>query len=149
MAAVRHALLSACLALTNAPLLSSQQDCAAPIMAGISNHGRNGHLPYVTAGDRAYLIGMQDGSFPDVGDHVPGEMGGLWLHPIKLIDGFRASLTEPLSRKVVALATSGEFINYPYGNRFRYGRVLDSLEVDRFQVSPDGQNGLKIGRAHV
>jgi glycogen debranching enzyme len=144
MAAVRHALLSACLALTNAPSLSSQGDYAAPIMAGMSNHGRTGHDPYVTAGDRAYLIGMQDGSFPDVGDHVRGEMGGLWLHPIKLIDGFRASLTEPVTGEVVALASSDEFINYPYGNRFRYGRVLDSLEVDRFQFSPDGQDGLIV-----
>jgi glycogen debranching enzyme len=144
MAAVRHALLSACLALTNATLVSSQQNYAAPIMAGVSNHARTPHRPYVTAGDRAYLIGLQDGSFPEMGDHVPGEMGGLWLHPIKLIDGFQASLTEPVTGKAVALASSEEFINYPYGNRFKYGRVLDSLEVDRFQFSPDGHDGLIV-----
>lgn len=44
--------------------------------------------PYVVAGDRAYLIGRQDGMFPPLGDHVPGEMGGLWAHPHKLLDGF-------------------------------------------------------------
>ena len=43
---------------------------------------------YMAAGDRAYVIGAQDGSFPDLGWHVPGEMGGLWAHPIKLLDGF-------------------------------------------------------------
>jgi len=81
-------LLSLSFTLTNARLLWSQNDYAAPIMAGISNHGQNQDQPYVTGGDRAYLIGTQDGNFPDMGHHVPGEMGGLWLHPIKLIDGF-------------------------------------------------------------
>ena len=50
--------------------------------------------PYVTAGDRTYLIGTQDGNFPPMGHHVPGEMGGLWLPPIKLIDGFQARIGE-------------------------------------------------------
>ncbi|MDQ2830596.1 MAG: hypothetical protein M3Y74_16315, partial [Chloroflexota bacterium] len=44
--------------------------------------------PYIAAGDRAYVIGTQDGGFPDLGVHVPGEMGGVWSHPIKLFDGF-------------------------------------------------------------
>ena len=44
--------------------------------------------PYIAAGDRAYAIGAQDGGFPDMGWHVKGEMGGLWAHPIKLLDGF-------------------------------------------------------------
>jgi hypothetical protein len=60
----------------------------------ISNKGRTGKHPYVTAGDRTYLIGTQDGNFPDMGDHVPGEMGGLWMPPIKLIDTFQARIAE-------------------------------------------------------
>jgi hypothetical protein len=60
----------------------------------ISNKGRTGRHPYVTAGDRTYLIGTQDGNFPDMGDHVPGEMGGLWMPPIKLIDAFQARIAE-------------------------------------------------------
>src|ERR1043166_9811385 len=78
----RALLLSSWLALTNAQLLQSQADYATPILAGISNHGRNQREPYVTAGDRAYLIGTQDGDFPAMGQHVPGEMGGLGLHPL-------------------------------------------------------------------
>jgi len=38
--------------------------------------------PFVTAGDRVYMIGYQDGSFPDLGWHIDGEMGGIWDHPI-------------------------------------------------------------------
>src|SRR5919199_281615 len=94
---IRCVLLPALLALTSARLLPSQSDYAEPILAGISNHGQNKGEPYVTAGDRAYLIGTQDGNFPDMGGHVPGEMGGLWLHPIKLIDGFWATVTDSAS----------------------------------------------------
>jgi hypothetical protein len=97
-------------------------DYVARILAGISNQGRNKQQPYVTAGDRAYLIGTQDGNFPDLGQHVPGEMGGLWLPPIKLIDGFQAGIAEVGTDKEILLSEGAEMIAYPYGNRFRYGR---------------------------
>jgi hypothetical protein len=45
-------------------------DYVARTLAGISNQGRNKQQPYVTAGDRTYLIGTQDGNFPDMGQHV-------------------------------------------------------------------------------
>src|SRR5688572_22580134 len=119
--------------------------CDAQVsLAGISNHGRTGHQPYVTAGDRTYLIGTQDGNFPDMGDHVPGEMGGLWLHPIKLMDGFRASVTDVATNQEIALSESAEFVSHPYGSRFSYGAVLDGVTVERFQFSPDGQDGLIV-----
>ena len=141
---MRAFLLSLSFALINIPSLRSQVDYAAPIMAGISNHGQNLGQPYVTAGDRAYLMGTQDGNFPDMGEHVPGEMAGLWLHPIKLLDGFWATVTEPAAQQQAALSKSGEFITYPYGNRFKYGAVFDSLDIERFQFSPDSQNGLIV-----
>jgi glycogen debranching enzyme len=124
--------------------LMSQSDYAAATMAGLSNQGRNPDKPYAAAGDRAYLIGTQDGNFPDLGDHVPGEMGGLWVQPIKLIDGFWAELSDSATGEKAALRTSREFINYPYGNRFRYGPVLEGLEVERFQFSPDGHPGILV-----
>jgi glycogen debranching enzyme len=142
--AIRSIVLSVLFVLANAPSLSSQGGYATPILAGISNHGQNKGQPYVTAGDRAYLIGTQDGDFPDMGQHVPGEMGGLWLHPIKLIDGFWATVTDMASNQEIPLSESTDFVNYPYGNRFRYGLVLDSLEIERFQFSPDGQQGLIV-----
>src|SRR4029453_16537645 len=79
-----------------------------------------------------------------MGEHVPGEMAGLWLHPIKLLDGFWATITEPATHQQAALSKSPEFINFPYGNRFKYGPVFDSLEIERFQFSPDSQNGLIV-----
>jgi glycogen debranching enzyme len=116
----------------------------AHILAGIGNQGRNKQQPYVTAGDRMYLIGTQDGNFPDMGQHVPGEMGGLWLPPIKLIDGFQARLAELGTGQEILLAESAEMVAYPYGSRFRYGRVLHDLDVDRFQFSPDHRPGMIV-----
>jgi glycogen debranching enzyme len=140
----RSVLLALCFALTNPQSLASQDDYAAAILAGISNHARTMGHPYVTAGDRTYLIGTQDGNFPDLGDHVPGEMSGLWLHPIKLIDGFWATVTDTATGQDATLSKSTEFVNYPYGGRFRYGPVLDSMEIERFQFSPDGHPGLIV-----
>ena len=117
--------------------------------APISNHGRTPMQPYVTAGDRTYLIGTQDGNFPDVGQHVTGEMGGLWLPPIKLLDAFQAHIAEVGSKQEISLAGSAEMIAYPYGNRFIYGRTLDDIDVERFQYSPDGRPGLIVQRANI
>src|SRR6266550_9067282 len=136
-------MLSFLLVLSTAPQ-SPQTDYAAAAMAGLSNHGQTKREPYVTAGDRAYLIGTQDGNFPDLGGHVPGEMGGLWVHPIKLIDGFWATVRDSVTGQAATLSKSTEFINYPYGNRLRYGPVLDGVEIERFQFSPDGQAGVIV-----
>src|SRR6266550_4148056 len=136
-------MLSFLLVLSTAPQ-SPQTDYAAAAMAGLSNHGQTKREPYVTAGDRAYLIGTQDGDFPDMGGHVPGEMGGLWVHPIKLIDGFWAGVTDSASGQAAALSAAAEFVNYPYGNRFKYGAVLDSLAIERLQFSPDGRAGVIV-----
>jgi glycogen debranching enzyme len=127
-----------------APSAWAANDYVAHILAGISNQGRNKQQPYVTAGDRTYLIGTQDGNFPDMGHHVAGEMAGLWLPPIKLIDGFQARITELSTDKEILLAESAEMVTYPFGNRFRYGQVLDDLEVDRFQFSPDHRQGMIV-----
>ena len=116
----------------------------APAMRGISNQGRNPGQPYVTAGDRAYLIGTQDGRFPDMGTHVAGEMAGLWAHPIKLADGFSAALRDEAGGGEIALSQARELVTYPYGTLLRYGAVMDGLEVERFQFSPDGEPAVVV-----
>ncbi|KNC72157.1 hypothetical protein SARC_15291 [Sphaeroforma arctica JP610] len=86
--------------------------------------GREEYLKseFVTAGNRAYLIGHQDGSFPPMGWHIAGEMGGLWTHPIKLLDGFDATLNYKLStadgdiKGISKLTNAHRFTNYPVGN---------------------------------
>jgi len=117
-------------------------DYAAHILAGISNQGRTKQQPYVTAGDRTYLIGTQDGNFPDMGQHTPGEMGGLWLPPIKLIDGFQARMRRWGPIRKFCFSESAEMVAYPYGNLFQYGRCWTIWMSIVFNCSPDHQQGL-------
>ena len=125
-------------------LLAQQETYAATAMRGISNNGKNRTDPYVTAGDRAYLIGAQDGNFPDQGEHLAQEMGGLWVHPDQADRRLRGERRRLRAGQEAALRKSEEFINYPYGNRFRYGKVLDQVEIDRFQFAPEGQPGIVV-----
>ena len=55
----------------------TQDEEIQTIMEGISNQAGQEKNPYLTAGDKTYIIGTQDGNFPDLGGHTPGEMGGV------------------------------------------------------------------------
>lgn len=98
--------------------------------------------PYVTAGDRVYMVGHQDGTFPDLGWHVKGEMGGIWNHPIKLMDGFTAAIIE--TDNSYCLDAAHQFVNYPFANKHLFQTHIPGLEVDRFQFVPDGVQGMVI-----
>ena len=96
----------------------------------------------LTAGNRVYLIGHQDGSFPELGWHIPGEMGGIWDHPIKLMDGFAAELT--LSGRTVILDRAVEFVNYPFANVHKYTFPEVDLRAERWQFVPDDAEGVVV-----
>ncbi len=98
--------------------------------------------PFVSAGDRVYLIGHQNGTFPDLGWHVEGEMGGIWLHPIKLMDGFTASIES--EGNTFCLDKASSFTNYPFANIHRFDNPESGIEVERLQFVPDGKEGMTI-----
>ena len=116
----------------------------AKTMQGLTNYGKNKRNPYVAAGDRAYLIGTQDGLFPDMGDHIKGEMGGLWCPPFKIADGFWAELQDVSIPGNVWLTSADTFINFPYGNQFNYSTAGNGISVERFQFCPDGEQGVLV-----
>ena len=100
--------------------------------------------PYVTAGDRLYMVGFQDGSFPDLGWHVPGEMGGIWDHPIKLMDGFTVRLREEATGLDRCLEQADQFVNFPFANMHRYDWPAEQLLVERWQFVPDGLEAIAV-----
>lgn len=100
------------------------------------------NTPYNTAGDKLYMIGNQDGTFPDLGWHVKGEMGGIWHHPIKLLDGFEARVS--VDNKSYELSKADAFVNYPFGNKHIYNSFSDKISIERFQFVPD-----QIGAIYV
>ena len=106
--------------------------------------GKDAYLgsPYVTAGDRVYMVGHQDGTFPDLGWHIQGEMGGIWNHPIKLMDGFKVNLQWEEEDTDLGLAYS--FVNYPYANKHLYQLEDKNLSIERWQFVPDHLEGLAV-----
>jgi hypothetical protein len=51
--------------------------------------------PYILAGPRLYAIGHGSGAIAPIGaEHLVGEMGGIWAHPVKLADGLSLALRD-------------------------------------------------------
>ena len=98
--------------------------------------------PYVTAGDRVYMVGHQDGTFPDLGWHIKGEMGGIWNHPIKLMDGFQMDLI--WENETVSLNKAHSFVNYPFANKHLFTIADKNLAVERWQFVPDHKEGIVV-----
>ncbi|MEN0002772.1 MAG: glycogen debranching protein [Bacteroidota bacterium] len=116
------------------PLLES-----SPSIAGKTDFAAT---PYVTAGDRLYLVGHQDGTFPDLGWHVKGEMGGIWNHPVKLMDGFVAQIEQAGTTQ--CLNQADQFTNYPFGSVLQYDAPIPALQVQQLQFVPDGKEAIVI-----
>jgi glycogen debranching enzyme len=100
------------------------------------------NTPFVAAGDRVYLIGHQNGTFPDLGWHVEGEMGGIWMHPIKLMDGFTASIHQ--GERSYCLDQASSFTNFPFSNKMDFKLEEAGIAVERLHFVSDGKEGMTI-----
>lgn len=98
--------------------------------------------PYVVAGRKSYLIATQDGRFPDIDGHVPKEMGGLWSHPIKVLDGFWLGLGKDLS-DVAWLPPADLFETSPVAVRHDFPQVL-GYAVSRETWIPHDEEALVV-----
>lgn len=49
---------------------------------------------FFLSGKKMYEIGAMSGDFPTIGWHIDGEMGGVWAHPMKVLDGFYFEVDE-------------------------------------------------------
>lgn len=111
----------------------------SPAITGKSNYLNS---PFVTAGDRVYMVGHQDGTFPELGWHIKGEMGGIWNHPIKLMDGFEVELS--WDEHTIQLNRADTFVNYPFANKHLYQLDAKNLSIERWQFVPDHKEGLVV-----
>lgn len=89
-----------------------------------------------------YMVGHQDGRFPPLGWHIKGEMGGVWNHPIKLMDGFKVELTT--EQGTLPLDSASSFTNYPFANKHTYTFENEGLLIERIQFVPDETQGIFI-----
>ena len=117
--------------LVSAILLSSTLLCAAEKTSFIETKSAHLDAPYVVSGNQIYCVGYQDGTFPPMGDHVKGEMGGIWAQPIKLLDGFsKCTLFAPLKGKAL---------------RVEYALLNQNAQEANLQISFIGKTDLRSG----
>ncbi|GHU04942.1 hypothetical protein FACS1894147_10590 [Spirochaetia bacterium] len=71
-------------------------------------------------------------------------MGGLWLHPIKLLDGFWLRLHDLDSDNVDVWTIADAFENHPEGNVFYYKGNLGHtpVQLTRTQIIPEAEPGV-------
>jgi len=112
----------------------------APFIQGKENYLTS---PMFTPGNRLYTVGHQDGSFPELGWHVKDEMGGIWDHPIKLMDGFSIDISTR-EGKNLRLDKANRFINYPFYSQHDFEWPEADLQLKRYQFVPDDTEGMVV-----
>lgn len=110
---------------------------------GLSNQGKTNDKMYVTAGRKAQIIGLQNATFPDLGGHVEGEMGGIWTGSFKLADGYWMKLAD-VSADEDTLLQANNMTVFPHLNQFDFGNVLDGIKVTSTQFASDYEPGVII-----
>jgi hypothetical protein len=101
---------------------------------------------YVAAGDRAYVVGVQDGSLvPDVslnpdgiGWHIKGQMGGVWAHPIKLLHQFQFFLNGNLLPAATKFVSGTGYVRLELP-------PTQGIEISETQFAPDGLPVVLVG----
>jgi len=93
---------------------------------------------YVAAGNRAYVIGSEDGRFPPMGWHIRGEMGGVWAHPIKLLDGYWFALDDQWIPQASRFTTGAGYVQMELPD-------TAGLEVTRTEFAPDDSPVVLVG----
>ena len=104
----------------------------------LSTNDRLQDRRYVTAAERAYVMGFEDGNFYAQGWHVTGEMGGVWTQPLKLVDG-------------VWFGVDGDWVGGAkrFSSGWGYSRMRfasrGDLRLSRTDFVPDGRRGALFG----
>ena len=117
----------ACLALLSTAAPAASSAAAGPTRSTTANLDAK---RYVAAGTRAYVIGAESGRFPPMGWHIRGEMGGVWAHPVKLLDGYWFALDGTW------LGPAARFTSGPGYVRMRFP-ATNGVVMTRTELSPD------------
>jgi hypothetical protein len=123
------------LSLASPVCLSAQQSSGYPTRSTTTNLSEK---RYVAAGDRAYVVGVQDGIFQPIGWHITGTMGGVWSHPLKLLESYTISLGGS------ALPAAQQFTSGPGFVQLNFPAV-SGLQVTRTEFAPDGVPVVLVG----
>ena len=93
---------------------------------------------FLVAGPKLYEFGSMDGSFPRVG-RLDGDQGGIWCHPIKLVNTFELEVLEA-DRKPWRLLGPARFEHDFASASFHFER--NELKAIRREFVPDDEPAL-------
>jgi hypothetical protein len=93
---------------------------------------------YVAAGTQAYVVGVEDGTFPPMGFHITGQMGGVWAPPVKLLDGLWFGLSGSWLDAATAFTTGPGFVRMTFP-------VTDGVQPTLTEFAPDGLSAVLFG----
>ena len=93
---------------------------------------------YVAAGTGAYVVGAENGTFPPIGWHTTGQMGGVWAPPTKLLDGLWFSVGGHWLDAAAKYTTGPGFARLSFP-------VTGGLRPTLTEFAPDGQPTVLFG----
>jgi hypothetical protein len=93
---------------------------------------------YVAAGDRAYVMGFEDGRFYAQGWHITGEMGGIWSQPLKLVDGVWFGVGTDWLPPATKFTSGWGYTRMDFPD-------TEGLQVSRTDFAPDGKRAALLG----
>jgi hypothetical protein len=93
---------------------------------------------YAAAGERARVIGFEDGRFYANGWHIAGEMGGIWSEPIKLVDGVWFGIDDQWVGRATRFTSGWGYVRFDLP-------TTGGLQLERTDFAPDGRRGALIG----
>lgn len=101
------------------------------------------------ASEAVKVITTQEGYFPDFGHHQDYEMGGIWLHPIKLFDGFWLRFHDHGAAHPATWVAADTCRVFPWGveqSAGHYGSTLGStpVRITRTLVAPEEAHGVLV-----
>src|SRR5579875_3789743 len=120
---------------TAAPAAGVPQAGAGPTIAADTLLGKR---RYVAAGTRAYVVGVENGSFPPIGWHTTGQMGGFWAPPIKALDGLWFQLRGSWLDYASTFTSGPGFVRLTYP-------ATHGLQPTLTEFSPDGTPVVLVG----
>jgi glycogen debranching enzyme len=93
---------------------------------------------FVAAGTRAYVVGVEDGSFPPIGWHITGQMGGFWTPPVKALDGLWFQLGSAWLDHAKRFTSGPGFVRITFPQ-------TDGMRPTLTEFSPDGRPVVLVG----
>ena len=121
---------------SNAAIIGPAAAQAAPPELSITDRLQDRR--YAAAGERARIIGFQDGRFYANGWHIAGEMGGIWSEPIKLVDGVWFGIDDQWVGQATEFTSGWGYVKFDLP-------TTGGLRLERTDFAPDGRRGALIG----